>query len=119
MTENKILNFLQQIEENYSSKNIPEIKVGDVIQLSYKILEGDKERLQNFEGLVIAKNNKNLGKSFTLRRTVQGIGVEQIFFFNSPKIVSIIKKQSSKIRRSKLYFLRYLTGKNTRLKSLK
>ena len=115
----KKLNFIQKIEEKYISKNLPDIKVGDVIQLSYKILEGDKERIQYFEGLIIAINNKNISKSFTLRRTVQGIGVEQIFFFNSPKIINIIKKQSSKIRRSKLYFLRYLTGKNTRLKVVK
>jgi large subunit ribosomal protein L19 len=69
-----------------------------------------------YEGLIISISNKGLGKSFTIRRTVQGIGVEQIFLANSPKIISIVKKQSSTVRRAKLYFLRFLSGKSTRLK---
>jgi len=93
------------------------IQVGDIIRLGYSIPEGDKERIQNYEGLIISISNRGLGKSFTLRRNVQGIGVEQVFLANSPKIVSILKKQSSKVRRAKLYFLRNLTGKSTRLKS--
>jgi large subunit ribosomal protein L19 len=91
--------------------------VGDIIRLGYLIPEGEKERTQYYEGLIISKNNRNLGKSFTLRRTVAGIGVEQIFLVNSPKIVSITKKQSSKVRRAKLYFIRSLSGKATRLKT--
>jgi large subunit ribosomal protein L19 len=98
-----------------NNKN-PEIKVGDIIKIEYKIPEGDKERIQSYEGLVISKQNRSLGKSFTLRRTVQGIGIEQIFLVNSPKIASITKKQSSKVRRAKLYFIRSLSGKSTRLK---
>ena len=90
--------------------------VGDVIRLGYNIQEGEKERIQYYEGIVISKQNRGLGQSFTLRRSVQGIGVEQIFLVHSPKITSINKKQSSKIRRAKLYFLRYLTGKATQLK---
>jgi large subunit ribosomal protein L19 len=92
------------------------IEVGDIIRLGYLIPEGEKERTQYYEGLIISKNNRNLGKSFTLRRTVAGIGVEQIFLVNSPKIVSITKKQSSKVRRSKLYYIRNLRGKATNLK---
>lgn len=92
------------------------IEVGDIIRVGYKIPEGDKERIQFYEGLVIAIKNRNLSKTFTLRRNVQGIGLEQIFLMNSPKIVSINKKQSSKVRRSKLYFIRALVGKATRLK---
>jgi large subunit ribosomal protein L19 len=88
------------------------IEIGDIIRIGYLIPEGNKERTQYYEGLVIAKNNRGLGKSFTLRRTVQGIGVEQIFLFHSPKIVSIVKKQSYKVRRSKLYFVRDLIGKS-------
>jgi large subunit ribosomal protein L19 len=107
---------LKILEKKYQGQLIPEISVGDIIQISYKIIEGDKDRLQTYQGIIISKQNKNLGKSITLRRIVQGIGVEQVFFLNSPKIVSIIKKQSSKIRRSKLYFLRGLTGKKARLK---
>jgi large subunit ribosomal protein L19 len=93
-----------------------EIKVGDIIKIEYKIPEGDKERIQSYEGLVISKQNRSIGKSFTLRRTVQGIGIEQIFLLHSPKIASITKKQSSKVRRAKLYFIRALSGKSTRLK---
>lgn len=93
-----------------------ELNVGDIIRLGYKISEGDKERIQFYQGLIISKQNRNLGKSFTLRRIVQGIGVEQIFLVHSPKIVSFTKKQSSKVRRAKLYFIRKLRGKSTRLK---
>ena len=90
--------------------------MGDNVKIGVKIIEGNKERVQFYEGLVIAKQNRGLGKSFTIRRTVQGIGVEQVFLLNSPKIVSITKKQSSKVRRAKLYFIRALRGKATRLK---
>lgn len=93
------------------------IEVGDIIKIGYLIPEGEKDRTQYYEGLVIAKNNRGLGQSFTIRRTVQGIGVEQIFLVNSPKIISITRKQSSKIRRAKLYYLRALSGKSTRLKA--
>ena len=93
------------------------LRVGDIIRLGYIIPEGDKERTQYYEGLIISISNRGLGKSFTLRRTVQGIGVEQVFVANSPKIVSIIRKQASKVRRAKLYFIRNLRGKSTRLKS--
>jgi ribosomal protein L19 len=81
------------------------------------ILEGEKERTQYYEGVVISISNRGLGRSFTLRRSVQGVGVEQVFLLNSPKIVSIIKKQSSKVRRAKLYFIRSLRGKSARLKA--
>lgn len=93
------------------------IEVGDIIKIGYLIPEGEKDRTQYYEGLVIAKSNRGLGQSFTIRRSVQGIGVEQIFLVNSPKIVSITRKQSSKIRRAKLYYLRELSGKSTRLKA--
>ena len=115
-------NLINLVEKKYLKEQAlrsiqdQKIQVGDIIRLSYSIPEGDKERIQNYEGLIISISNRGLGKSFTLRRTVQGIGVEQVFLANSPKIVSILRKQSSKVRRAKLYFLRYLTGKSTRLK---
>jgi large subunit ribosomal protein L19 len=98
-------------------ENKENVAVGDVIRLGYTIPEGEKERTQYYEGLIISIQNRGLGKSFTLRRTVQGIGVEQIFLAHSPKIISINKKQSSKVRRAKLYFIRSLRGKSTRLKT--
>ena len=102
--------------ENLNKERNTQVKVGDVIKLQYKVPDGDKERIQSYEGLVIAKQNKGLGKSFTLRRNVDGIGVEQVFLEHSPKIVAIKINQASKIRRSKLYFIRQLRGKSARLK---
>ena len=115
-------NYIEYIETKIRNKNTEQtvkkdpIEVGDIIRIGYLIPEGDKERTQYYEGVVIAKQNRGLGKSFTIRRSVQGIGVEQVFLQNSPKIVSITKKQSSKVRRAKLYYLRELSGKSTRLK---
>jgi large subunit ribosomal protein L19 len=100
----------------YSTKGEDLIRVGEIIKIGYTIQEGDKERIQYYEGLIIAQQNKGLSRTFTIRRVVQGIGVEQIFLLHSPKIQTIVKKQSSKIRRSKLYFIRQLSGKSTRLK---
>jgi large subunit ribosomal protein L19 len=117
------MDLIKHVEAKYlksisiaGSKNNT-IEVGDIIRLGYLIPEGEKERTQYYEGLIISKSNRSLGKSFTLRRTVAGVGVEQIFLLNSPKIVSITKKQSSKVRRAKLYFIRSLSGKATRLKT--
>jgi len=120
MTSNKEL--IKSIEtkylknENFLDKKNPLIEIGNIIRIGYLIPEGEKERTQYYEGLVIAIKNKGIGKSFLIRRNVQGIGIEQIFLLNSPKIISIVKKQGSKVRRSKLYFLRELRGKSTRLK---
>jgi large subunit ribosomal protein L19 len=123
MKEEKFSKNLIQIFENKYQKidalvdeKKEKIRVGDILKMGYFIPEGEKERLQLYEGIVISIQNKGLGKSFTLRRFVQGIGVEQIFVANSPKIASIQKKQSSKIKKAKLYFLRFLKGKSSRLK---
>lgn len=120
--KNHSINYIQYIEKKFIENSFVQkewkegISVGDVLRLGYLIPEGEKERIQMYEGLIISVSNRGLGKTFTLRRTVQGIGVEQIFLMNSPKIVSIVKKQSSKVRRAKLYFMRELRGKATRLK---
>lgn len=120
--ENK--NYIKLIEDkflqtSFATTSLKEkLKIGDIVKIGYLIPEGDKERTQYYEGLIIAEKNRGLGKTFTLRRTVQGIGVEQIFLTNSPKIVSILKKQSSKVRRAKLYYVRELRGKATRLKKI-
>ena len=114
------IDFIKLVESKYlkSEFNLNnKIEIGDIIRLGYLIPEGGKDRTQYYEGLIIAINNRGLGKSFTLRRNLQGIGVEQIFLLNSPKIVSIVKKQSSKVRRAKLYFIRSLRGKSARLKA--
>jgi large subunit ribosomal protein L19 len=117
--KNKNESFIKTVEAKYIKYEFldeEKLEIGDLIRVGYIIPEGDKDRTQYYEGLVIAKKNRGLGKSFTIRRSIQGIGIEQIFLLNSPKILFIQKKQSSKVRRSKLYFLRKLRGKSTRLK---
>ena len=121
MNESKVKTYKKDLIKHIESKFIKnykvqgskdnEICVGDIVRIGYNIPEGDKERTQYYEGLIISKNNRGLGKSFTLRRSVQGIGIEQIFLANSPKILSISKKQSYNVRRAKLYFIRNLIGK--------
>jgi large subunit ribosomal protein L19 len=110
------LDLIKLIESKFL-KAKPDLEIGDLIKIGYLISESGKERTQFYEGIVIAINNRGIGQSFTIRRNVQGIGVEQIFLINSPKIVSLSKKQSSKIRRAKLYYLRQLSGKSARLKT--
>ena len=110
------VDLIKLVEAKFLKNSSESIEVGDILRIGYIIPEGDKERTQYYEGVVIAKQNRGLGKSFTIRRSVQGIGVEQVFLLNSPKIVSVTKKQSSKVRRAKLYYLRALSGKSTRLK---
>jgi large subunit ribosomal protein L19 len=114
-------NLVKLVEAKHFKKHLisgeeSTLQIGDIIKIGYLIPEGGKDRTQYYEGLIISKQNRGIGQSFTLRRTVQGIGVEQVFVTNSPKIVSIIRKQSSKVRRAKLYYLRALSGKATRLK---
>lgn len=112
------MDLIRVVEEKFlrNSENLHQVEIGDIVRIGYIIPEGDKERTQYYEGVVIAKQNRGLGKSFTIRRSVQGVGVEQVFLVHSPKIVSIVRKQASKVRRAKLYYLRELTGKSTRLK---
>ena len=125
MVESKYLrtNFIEvQKNDSLSTKTKKikikqsEIRVGDLVQIGYRIPEGDKERIQFYEGLIISKKNRTLSKTFTIRRYVQSIGLEQIFLLNSPKIFSLLIKQSSKIRKAKLYFIRTLSTKAVRLK---
>ena len=87
-------------------KDIPEFRVGDTVRVDYKIIEGKRERIQAFEGIVIAKKNKGISKTFTVRKISSGVGVERIFPVNSPKIDKVVVIRKGKVRRSKLNFLR-------------
>ena len=99
--------------------NIPDLRSGDTVKVHIKVREGGKERIQIFEGLVIAsKHGKGLDGTFTVRKESFGVGVERIFPLHSPRIVKIERIKQSKVRRSKLYYMRELTGKNARLKEL-
>lgn len=100
-------------------KNIPDISAGDTVRVHQKIKEGDKERVQIYEGLVIATHGgKSLDGTFMVRKESFGVGVERIFPLHSPKIIKIERIKQSKVRRSKLYFIRELSGKDARLKEL-
>jgi len=110
------MNEVQSIEVQYLKKELPNLRAGDGVKIGVKIIEGSKERIQFFEGTIIAIKNSSVNKTITVRKVLQGIGVERIFLIHSPKIDSITVLRSSKIRRSKLYYLRNLSGKASRLK---
>ena len=94
----------------------PILKIGDNVKVGVKIIEGQKERVQFYEGTIIAKKNSLVNTMITVRKILQGIGVERIFLIHSPKVYSIQVLRSSKVRRAKLYYLRNLRGKASRLK---
>lgn len=113
--------MLNQILEklNYDVVNRPvDFSVGDTVKVHYKIKEGAKERIQIYEGLVIAIQNQGSGKTFTVRRVSFDVGVERIFPLYAPTVDKVEKIRSSKVRRSKLYYLRDKSGKDSRLKEI-
>ena len=110
--------LIDKVHALYSKQTTPNIRVGDSVKLGLKIEEGEKTRIQTYEGIVISKKNIGLNKTITVRRILQGIGIERCFLIHSPKIESIEILRSSKVRRAKLYYLRNLYGKATRLKQI-
>lgn len=94
---------------------IPDFSPGDTVAVHVKVVEGDKERIQVFEGVVIKRKGKNIDATFTVRKISQGIGVERVFPLHSPRIAEIKKLRSGKVRRAKLYYLRGLKGKAARI----
>jgi len=107
---------IDNLEHGFTKKDLPPIRIGDNVKIGVKIIEGNKERVQFYEGTVIAKKNGSINTTLTVRKVLQGIGVERIFLIHSPKVDSIQILRSSKVRRSKLYYLRNLKGKASRLK---
>jgi len=107
---------IQNIENGFLKKDLPVLQIGDNVKIGVKIIEGNKERVQFYEGTILAKKNSSINTTITVRKTLQGIGIERIFLIHSPKIDSINVLRSSKVRRSKLYYLRNLKGKASRLK---
>lgn len=108
--------LLNKVESEYIKEDLPNVRVGDTVRLGVEIREGKKTRTQAYEGVIISQKNSGINKTITVRRVMQGIGVERCFLLHSPKIKTIEIKRSSKVRRSKLYYLRELSGKATRLK---
>ena len=107
---------INDLESTFLKKDLPVLRIGDNVKIGVKIIEGNKERVQFYEGTIIAKKNSSINTTITVRKILQGIGVERIFLIHSPKIDSLTVLRSSKVRRSKLYYLRGLRGKASRLK---
>src|SRR6516165_1117506 len=104
------------VEETGLKKEIPNFEIGDTVEVHQRILEGQKERVQIFNGVVISRRGEGMREMFTVRRIVQGEGVERQFPLHSPKIAKIEVKRTGKVRRAKLYYLRDRVGKATRLR---
>ena len=109
-------NIIEQLEAEQLTKDIPEFAPGDTVVVQVKVKEGSRERLQAFEGVVIAKRNRGLNSAFTVRKISHGEGVERVFQTHSPMIGEITVKRRGDVRRAKLYYLRDLTGKAARIK---
>ena len=110
------MDIIKQIEAR-SLRQVAEFKVGDTVRVNFKVIEGNKERIQAYEGIVIARKHGGLRESFTVRRLSSGIGVERTFPLHSPKIESIVVTRKGSVRRAKLYYLRSRTGKAAKVKS--
>ena len=108
-------NIIAELEREKSNKDIPDFAPGDTVVVSVKVKEGDRERVQAYEGVVIAKRNRGLNSSFTVRKLSHGEGVERVFQTYSPAIGGIAVKRRGNVKRAKLYYLRDLTGKAARI----
>ena len=109
-------NIIDQIEKNQMTKEVPNFSSGDTVIVQVKVKEGNRERLQAYEGVVIAKKNRGLNSSFTVRKISHGEGVERVFQTYSPLVSEIIIKRRGDVRQAKLYHLRGLTDKAARIK---
>ncbi len=108
--------LIAHIEQQHCRNDIPDFRVGDRVEVHQRILDGPKERIQVFEGDVIARKHDGIRETFTVRRIVQGEGVERIFPLHSPRIAKIVVKRAGRVRRAKLYYLRQRVGKATRIR---
>jgi large subunit ribosomal protein L19 len=115
---NKIMDLVKFVEEQaVARKEVPAFKSGDTVSVHYKIREGNKERIQIYQGVVLQRNSVGNNETFTVRKMSNGVGVERIFPINSPNIAKIEVHNVGKVRRAKLFYLRALTGKAARIKS--
>lgn len=111
--------LLVAVENAQTRKDLPEIKSGDTVRLHVRVVEGNRERLQPFEGVVMRLRGGSVNRNFTVRRITHGVGVERTFLINSPRIEKIEVLRHARVRRQQLYYLRGLTGKAARLKELR
>ena len=108
--------IIDAINQENIKQNLPQFNVGDTVKVMVKVIEGDRERLQAFEGVVIAKKHGGISETFTVRRMSFGVGVEKTFPINSPKVADIQVVRKGSVRRAKLYYLRERTGKAAKVK---
>ena len=108
--------IIEELEAAQLKKDVPDFGPGDTVVVQVRVVEGTRERLQAFEGVVIAKRNRGLNSAFTVRKISHGVGVERVFQTHSPSVGSIEVKRRGDVRRAKLYYLRDLTGKAARIK---
>ncbi|NIS61630.1 MAG: 50S ribosomal protein L19 [Proteobacteria bacterium] len=113
------MDLMETIEKEQMRMDLPDFTVGDTVKVHFKIVEGEKERIQVFEGLVIRKRKGGVGATFTVRKVSYGIGVERIFPHHSPRIEKIEIVNRGRVRRARLYYLRQLKGKAARIKTKK
>ena len=113
------MNIIDVVEKESMKEKVPQFKIGDLVDVHVKTIEGDKERIQIFNGMVIKRKGSGPRETFTVRRVVQGEGVERIFPVHSPNVTDVKVKKSHKTRRAKLYFLRDKKGKGARLKEIR
>jgi large subunit ribosomal protein L19 len=112
------MNEIQAIEAAEMKTELDQFKVGDTVKVHFKIVEGKTERVQIYEGLVIAMKNSKVGKTFTVRKISYGVGVERVFPIHSPRIVKVEVVRPGKVRRAKLYYIREKIGKGAKIKEL-
>ena len=109
------MNSVDFIEKQLMKKSVPKFRIGDTVKVHMRVVEGEKERIQIIEGVVIARKHESIRETFTVRKISSGIGVERIFPLHSPRVEKIEVIRSGKVRRAKLYYLRDLKGKAARL----
>ena len=107
--------IVAQVEQAYLKKSVPEFRVGDLVRVDVKVVEGESERIQVFEGVVIGCQGHGIASTFTVRKMSFGVGVERTFPLHSPRVDKVKVVRSGKVRRAKLYYLRNLTGKAARI----
>ena len=112
-------NIIDVLEQEQLKNDIPACRPGDTVQVHVKVVEGTRERIQVFEGVVIKIKGGGIRETFTVRRVAYGVGVERTFPLHSPRIDKIVVKRHGKVRRAKLYYLRELTGKAARIKEIR
>ncbi|MDY3119204.1 MAG: 50S ribosomal protein L19 [Peptoniphilus sp.] len=113
------MDIIKSIEQEQLKDNLPEFRVGDTVQVNYRVIEGSRERIQAFEGTVIKRQGGSINETFTVRRLSYGVGVERTFPVHSPRIAEIKVLKHGKVRRAKLYYLRDRQGKAAKVKEKK